>query len=172
MGLLTVLAVLAVSACGAGADDRYLAGEGAVAESGTADEVGEVGEVGEVMVTSGDAVVTRPPVCTGDIPEDITACAAAPQNVGTLPLSPTRKLAVTVPREVAQGGWRLRVDGKVLYGRGSQPLTDQYGAFTLPPEVVPKNREMTLDVVGLLSRQNPRAVWRFFLSTGPTSPAR
>lgn len=71
-------------------------------------------QVGVVTVVSDGSRATVEPLCVGELPEDYTTCAGAPANLGEVELDQTRRATVNVPTEVAQGGYRLRVNGTEL----------------------------------------------------------
>jgi hypothetical protein len=60
----------------------------------------------EVTLQSDDSTSTVAPVCVGDIHEDLTACAGAPQNLAKVELDQTRKATVQLPAAVSEGGYR------------------------------------------------------------------
>ncbi|CAN5144742.1 hypothetical protein BH24ACT10_BH24ACT10_09720 [soil metagenome] len=97
----TALVVL-LGGCAAG--DRAIIGQS------------EDAEVGTVTLQSDASTAEVEPICVGDLPEDFTACAGAPQNLGAVELDETRKATLAVPLEVATGGYRVLVDGEPLPG--------------------------------------------------------
>lgn len=127
--------------------------------------VGEpvVQDVGVVTVVSDDSRATVEPLCVGELPEDYTTCAGAPANLGEVVLDDTRKATVNVPMEVAEGGYRLRVNGTELpeyagvLGDISQPVRIPVVAAAQPTETV-------LTVEALRTPSHPPAVWQFLLS--------
>ena len=121
----------------------------------------------EVTVVSDASRATVPPVCVGDIPEDLTACPGAPENLGQLELDETRKVTVQVPAEVAESGYRVRVNGAAPAGL-AEVLEDQSQPVQVSAAAVAAPGETVLTVEALTSVDNPKAVWQFLLS----DPAR
>ncbi len=127
-------------------------------------------DLGEVAVQSGDAEVRAAPVCTGDIPEDYTTCANAPQNVEQVRLAPSLVLTVSVPPDVAESGYRLLLDGRPVGGL-DQPLTDTPQPVTVPQSAISAPDDLVLTVESLRDVSAPQAVWQFVLQDPAGEPA-
>ncbi len=132
--------------------------------------VGEpvVQDVGVVTVVSDDSRATVEPLCVGELPEDYTTCAGAPANLGQVELDQTRKATVNVPAGVAQGGYRLRVNGAELPGHAGV-LEDISRPVRVPVSAVAAAGETVLTVEALRTYTRPPAVWQFLLSD-PAGP--
>lgn len=130
--------------------------------------VGEpvVEEVGVVTVVSDDSRATVEPLCVGELPEDFTTCAGAPANLGEVELDQTRKATVNVPTEVAQGGYRLRVNGTPLPEHAGV-LEEISQVVRMPVVAAAQPTETVLTVEALRTPSHPPAVWQVLLS-GPT----
>ena len=127
-------------------------------------------EAGEVTLQSDDSTATVGPLCVEDIPEDLTTCADAPGNLGQLELDETRKTTLVVPREVAEGGYRVRINGTTPDGL-TGVLEDRPLAVRVPVEAVEAPGETVLTVEALFSPQHPQAVWQFLLSDPVGAPS-
>lgn len=132
--------------------------------------VGEpvVQDVGAVTVVSDDSRATVEPLCVGELPEDYTSCAGAPANLGQVELDETRKATVNVPTKVAQGGYRLRVNGTELPEHAGV-LEDISRVVRVPVNAVASAEEAVLTVEALRTFTHPPAVWQFLLSD-PAGP--
>lgn len=154
-GILLAL-VLGLASAGCSRDAGTLdASEGEIAVSGGED-------AGEVTLISDDSVATVPPVCVGDIPEDLTACAGAPANLGEVELTASLTAAVTVPRDLATSGYELRING-VVPPTIEPFINDLTVSFQVPQEIVDQPGP-TIVTVEANSLQGPMAVWQFLLS--------
>jgi hypothetical protein len=122
----------------------------------------------EVTLRSDDSTATVPPVCVEDIPEDLTACAGAPKNLGKVELDETRKLTLQVSTEVSTSGYRLRVNGNPLPGMDGV-LNDKSQPFQIPPAAVTAPGPTVVRVEALQSTSHPIAVWQFLVSD-PAGP--
>lgn len=127
-------------------------------------------EVLEVTLQSDDSTSTVAPVCVEDIPEDLTTCAGAPQNLGKVELDETRKTTVQLPAAVSEGGYRLRVNGIPLRGMDGV-LNDKVQPFQVPADVVDAPGETVVTVEALMTTEHPIAVWQFLLSDPAGPPA-
>lgn len=124
----------------------------------------------EVTLHSDDSTSTVAPVCVGDIPDDLTACAGAPQNLGKVELDQTRKATVQLPAAVSEGGYRLRVNGSPLPGMDGV-LNDKAEPFQVLADVVAEPGPTVLTVEALMSFLQPITVWQFELSDPAGPPA-
>ncbi len=122
----------------------------------------------EVTLQSDDSTATVPPVCVEDIPEDLSACAGAPANLGKVELDETRKVTLQLPTEVSSGGYRLRVNGKPLPGMDGV-MNDKAQPFQIPPAAVAAPGPAVVTVEALHSTSHPIAVWQFLVSD-PAGP--
>lgn len=127
---------------------------------GVAEGINE--DIGEVTLISGDSRATVPPVCVGDIPEDLTTCAGAPANLGEVELTASRTAAVQVPSNLANSGYDLTINGVVPPTVGSF-VTDLTANFQVPEEIVAQPGP-TIVTVEANPLQNPQTVWQFLLS--------
>lgn len=125
-------------------------------------------EVGEVTVQSDESTASVPPLCVGDIPEDLTACPGAPDNLGQVELDETRKAVVVVPLEVSTAGYRVRVNGQPAPGL-DEVINERNAQLIVPPEVVQAPGETILTVEALRSSEIPGAIWQFLLAD-PVGP--
>ena len=155
-GATAAVACMLVLATGCGAPN-----------SGLGSEPG--GDVLEVTLLSDDSRSTVAPVCIEDIPEDLTACAGAPQNLGKVELDETRKATLQLPTAVSEGGYRLRVNGSPL-PRMEGVLNDKVQPFRVPADVVAAPGETVVTVEALMTTSHPIAVWQFLLSDPPGPP--
>lgn len=142
--------VLVVALAGCGDDDRAIVGQ-----SDTAD-------VGEVVLTSDDSTDSVEPLCVGDIPEDLTACAGAPANLGQVELDQTLKATLVVPLEVATSGYRVRLNDEPLPQLGDV-IEERNQVLQFPSGVFSGADEIVLTVESLRSPEHPGAVWQFLL---------
>ena len=117
----------------------------------------------EVTLKSDDSTSTVAPVCVEDSPEDLTACAGAPQNIGKVELDGTRKATLQLSSEVSSGGYRLRVNGRPVPG-AEGVLNDKVQPFQIPAEVVAAPGETVVTVEALMTPSHPIAVWQFLVS--------
>lgn len=155
---VVVGAMLVVLLSGCGSEDAGVAGPAGPEEAG------------KVTLQSDDSTATVGPLCVEDIPEDLTTCADAPENLGQIELDETRKATLVVPAEVATGGFRVRINDEVprdLEG----VLEDRPLAVQVPAEAVAAPGETVLTVEALFSTQHPKAVWQFLLSDPAQPPA-
>lgn len=147
-----------------------LAALGAGCGGSEAAPVGEpvVEDVGVVTVVSDDSRATVEPLCVGELPEDFTTCAGAPADLGEIELDETRKATVDVPTEVAQGGYRLRVNGTELpeYAGVLEELSQ---VVRIPVVAAAQPTETVLTVEALRTPSHPPAVWQFLLDD-PAGP--
>lgn len=146
---LLVVAAVVLTACGTG--------DAGVIGSGGAEDVGEI------TMVSDESRATVPPLCVGDIPEDLTICAGAPDNLGQVELDQTRKATLQVPREVATGGYRVQVNGQSVETLEGV-LNDQSLQVRIPASVVAAPGSTVLTVKALFSPEHPIAVWQFLVS--------
>lgn len=128
------------------------------------------GDVLEVTLQSDDSTSTVAPLCVEDIPEDLTACAGAPQNLGKVELDETRKATVQLPAAVSEGGYRLRVNGSSLPGMDGV-LNDKVQPFQVPADVVAAPGPTVVTVEALMTFSHPIAVWQFLVSDPAGPPA-
>lgn len=141
---------------GCGSDDEAIIGQS------------DSEEVGTVTLKSDDSTASVEPLCVDDIPEDLTTCPGAPANLGQIELDETRKAIVVVPREVATGGYRLRVNGEPLPELGGV-INELNQVVRIPPPAVQAPGETVLTVEALFSTDHPRALWQFLISE-PAGP--
>lgn len=127
-------------------------------------------EAGQITLVSDDSSATVRPLCVEDIPEDLTACAGAPANLGQVELDDTRKATLQVPAEVAGGGYRVTVNGSAP-DSADGVLTDQVTQVRVPAEAVEAPGETVLTVEALFSYEHPKAVWQFLLSDPEEAPS-
>lgn len=149
-------AVAAVVLVGCGGEDAVVVG------------AADSEDVGEVVLRSDESTASVEPVCVADIPEDLTACPGAPQNVGLVELNRTRTATLLVPQDVASGGYRVRVNGEPL-PQHDGVLEDLNQVLRIPVPVVQSPGPTVLTVEALTSREHPSAVWQFRLSD-PAGP--
>lgn len=147
--LVPAVLMLALPLAGCGDTDRYTGAD-------------PTPEVGEVTVVSDDSKVTTRPLCTGDIPDDYTTCPDAPANLGQLELDDSRHIGITVPSDVAAGGWRVRINGQPV-STVPQPINEPYQPLVIPPAAVEGSGETVLTVEALRSPAHAAAVWQFLL---------
>ena len=141
--------VLALALTGCGGADNYTGAD-------------PTPEVGEVTVVSDDSQATTDALCTGDLPDDYTTCPDAPANLGRLELDDSRHLGITVPGDVAAGGWRVRINGEPV-SSVPQPINEPYQPLVVPPAAVDAPGEAVLTVEALRSPSHAAAVWQFLL---------
>lgn len=125
-------------------------------------------EVGAVTVQSDQSTASVPPLCVGDIPEDLTACPGAPANLGQVELDETRKATVLVPLEVSTAGYRVRLNGVPAPGL-DDVINERNVQLRIPVEVVQAPGETILTIEALRSSEIPAAVWEFLLAD-PVGP--
>lgn len=123
----------------------------------------------ELTLTSDDSSATVGPLCVGDIPEDLTACPDAPQNLGQVQLDETRKATLQVPQSLVTGGYRVRVNGSPPPGLEGV-LEEKVQQIRIPVEAVRAPEETVLTVEALSSFEHPKAVWQFLLAD-PAAPS-
>jgi hypothetical protein len=123
----------------------------------------------EVTVVSDDSRATVPPLCVEDIPQDLTTCENAPENLGELELDETRKVTVQVPAVIASSGYRVRVNGQAPPGL-TDVVEDQAQPLQIPASAVAAPGETVLTVEALHSTSHPKAAWQFLLSDPAGAP--
>lgn len=127
---------------------------------------GDVGDpdLGPVTLKSGDSTATVEPLCVGDLPDDLADCQGAePDDVGQVALDQTRKATLQVPADVAENGFRIRLNDTSSPPAMDGVLEDQSVAFRIPEDVVEEPGPTTVTVVSLFGKEEPRAAWRFAL---------
>lgn len=123
----------------------------------------ETPAIGDVTLQSGDSTATVPPLCVGEIPEDLTTCPDAPENLGQVELDETGTATVVVPIEVTTSGFRLRLNGEPL-DQQAGTLTERNVNLQIPLDAVDGQNEGVLTVEALRGTDVPPAVWQFLLS--------
>jgi hypothetical protein len=92
----------------------------------------------------------------------------APENLGEVELNRTRSATLLVPQEVAEGGYRVRVNGEPLpQHEGVLNELDQIVRIPVPAVDAPGDTVLTVEA--LFSPEHPHAVWQFLLSD-PAGP--
>lgn len=148
-GFGPAILVLTLTLSGCGGADRYTGAD-------------PTPEVGEVTVVSDDGKATTDALCTGDLPDDYTTCPDAPANLGQLQLDDSRHIGITVPSDVAAGGWRVRINGEPVRAV-PQPINEPYQPLIVPPAAIEASGETILTVEALRSPSHAAAVWQFLL---------
>lgn len=143
------LALTALVACGGG-DEAVIGDE-------------ETPSIGEVTLQSDDSTATVAPLCVGEIPEDVTACPGAPDNLGQVELDQTGTATLVVPVEVSTSGFRVRLNGAPL-DEHEGVLTERNVDLQIPLEAVRGDDEGVLTVEALRGTDVPPALWQFLLS--------
>ena len=146
-----------------------------VAVTGCSEASGDVpasapDDVLEVTLQSDASTSTVAPICVEDVPEDLSTCPGAPENLGEVELDETRKATLQLPTTVSEGGYRVRVNGSPLRGMDGV-LNDKAQPFQVPPDVVAAPGGTVVTVEALMSAAHPIAVWQFLLSDPPGPPA-
>lgn len=164
------------SARAAGVLAGFVLASGCGAEGGPAtgpEEPEAAGEpaVGEVTPTSDDSTATSPPLCVGDIPDDLSDCGGPTRDdIARVELDGTRKATLQLPAGIVGSWYRVRLNGVAPLGM-QEPQDDRVLPFQVPADVVALPGPTTVTVQALSGTRMPKALWRFELDDPAGPPA-